>query len=95
MEQSQVKFSHCWMHTPMLAHESSWQVVLGPGKKAGKGRGRERYHRRKQKKKRKERMKAVKHVTSTTRRQHAEKIHRGRRGAKQWHHRKQTLTGRS
>lgn len=51
MEQSQVKFSHCWMHTPMLAHESSWQVVLGPGKKAGKGRGRERYHRRKQKKK--------------------------------------------
>lgn len=31
MEQSQVKFSHCWMHTPMLAHESSWQVVLGPG----------------------------------------------------------------
>lgn len=33
MEQSQVKFSHCWMHTPMLAHESSWQVVLGPGKR--------------------------------------------------------------
>lgn len=31
MEQSQVKFSHCWMHTPMLAQESSWQVVLGPG----------------------------------------------------------------
>lgn len=31
IEQSQVKFSHCWIHTPMLAHESSWQVVLGPG----------------------------------------------------------------
>jgi hypothetical protein len=30
MEQSQVKPSHCCMQTPWLAHESSWQVVLGP-----------------------------------------------------------------
>lgn len=43
----------------MLAHESSWQVVLGPRKKAAKGRGRERHHR---KKKKEERMTAVKYV---------------------------------
>ena len=30
MEQSQVKPSHCCIQTPWLAHESSWQVVLGP-----------------------------------------------------------------
>lgn len=30
MLQSQVKPSHCCRHTPWLAHESSWQVVLGP-----------------------------------------------------------------
>lgn len=38
MEQSQVKFSHCWIHTPMLAQESSWQVVLGPGRRREGGR---------------------------------------------------------
>lgn len=37
MEQSQVKFSHCWMHTPMLAQESSWQVVLGPARRRDGG----------------------------------------------------------
>lgn len=31
MLQSQLKPSHCCRHTPWLAHESSWQVVLGPG----------------------------------------------------------------
>lgn len=30
MLQSQLKPSHCCRHTPWLAHESSWQVVLGP-----------------------------------------------------------------
>lgn len=30
MLQSQLKPSHCWRHTPWLAHESSWHVVLGP-----------------------------------------------------------------
>lgn len=30
IEQSQVKPSHCCIQTPWLAHESSWQVVLGP-----------------------------------------------------------------
>lgn len=41
MEQSQVKPSHCCMQTPWLAHESSWQVVLGPSnayKKKKRGR---------------------------------------------------------
>ena len=37
MEQSQVKPSHCCMQTPWLAHESSWQVVLGPSN-VSKGR---------------------------------------------------------
>lgn len=30
MLQSQLKPSHCCRQTPWLAHESSWQVVLGP-----------------------------------------------------------------
>lgn len=32
MLQSQLKPSHCWRHTPWLAHESSWHVVLGPAR---------------------------------------------------------------
>lgn len=40
MEQSQVKPSHCCMQTPWLAHESSWQVVLGPSNVSDKGKRR-------------------------------------------------------
>lgn len=40
MEQSQVKPSHCCMQTPWLAHESSWQVVLGPRNAHTEGRRR-------------------------------------------------------